>query len=69
MIVAYYDKVLDEATLRRFREGLLNASKKEKGRTMLTLFKLTGFDAVPEDLGKVLAETRKTYSPPGAQTK
>jgi ABC-type phosphate/phosphonate transport system substrate-binding protein len=69
VIVAYYDKVLDEATLRRFREGLLNAGKKEKGRTMLTLFKLTGFDPVPEDLGKVLAETRKAYPPPGAQAK
>jgi ABC-type phosphate/phosphonate transport system substrate-binding protein len=67
--VAYYDKVLDEATLRRFRDGLLNAGKKEKGRTMLTLFKLTGFDAVPEDFGKVLAETRTTYPPPAAQTK
>jgi ABC-type phosphate/phosphonate transport system substrate-binding protein len=67
--VAYYDKVLDEATLRRFRQGLLDAKNKEKGRTMLTLFKLTGFDAVPEDFGKVLAETRKTYPPPGERTK
>lgn len=62
--VAYYDKVLDEATLRRFRDGLLNAKKKEKGRTMLTLFKLTGFDVVPKDFEKVLTDTRKTYPPP-----
>jgi len=63
VIVAYYDTILDDATLRRFRDGLLNAGKKEKGRTMLTLFRLTGFDAVPDDLGKILAETRKAYPP------
>jgi ABC-type phosphate/phosphonate transport system substrate-binding protein len=67
--VAYFDAVLDDATLRKFRDGLLNAVKKEKGRTMLTLFKLTGFDSVPEDFAKVLAESRKTYPPPGTQSK
>jgi ABC-type phosphate/phosphonate transport system substrate-binding protein len=64
VVVAYYDKVLDEATLRRFREGLLGASNKEKGKMMLTLFRLSGFDAPPEDFAKVLAETRKAYPPP-----
>src|SRR5262249_8805456 len=54
-VVAYYQGVLDKATLRRFRRGLLNASKKERGRTMLTLFRLTGFVPVPEDFEQVLA--------------
>ena len=40
-------RVLDEATLRRFKDGLLGAAKKEKGQTLLTLFHLTGFEAVP----------------------
>jgi len=63
-LVAYYDNVLDDQTLTRFQSGLLQARTKEKGQTMLTLFKLTGFDKVPPDLDKVLAETRKNYPPP-----
>jgi len=60
---------VDEGTRERFRQGLLGAGQKDKGQTMLTLFRLTGFEAVPEDFGKVLAETRKTYPAPGATTK
>jgi ABC-type phosphate/phosphonate transport system substrate-binding protein len=68
-VVAYYDTVLDEATLQRFRDGLLNAAKKEKGQTLLTLFRLTGFVTVPRDFEGVLAETRKAYPPPNGNTK
>jgi ABC-type phosphate/phosphonate transport system substrate-binding protein len=64
-LIAYYGKVLDEPTRTRFKDGLLGASKKEKGQTMLTLFHLTAFEPVPDDFGKVLADTRKTYPPPG----
>lgn len=64
-LIAYYGKVLDEATRTRLKDGLLGASKKEKGQTMLTLFHLTAFEPVPENFGKVLAETRKNYPPPG----
>jgi ABC-type phosphate/phosphonate transport system substrate-binding protein len=60
-VVAYYDKSLDEATLRKLRDGLLNANQKERGQTMLTLFGLTAFVNVPADFGKVLAETREAY--------
>jgi ABC-type phosphate/phosphonate transport system substrate-binding protein len=60
-LVAYYDAVLDEATLTRFRDGLLRAGKTDRGQTMLTLFRLTGFVTPPEDFAKVLAQTRKTY--------
>jgi ABC-type phosphate/phosphonate transport system substrate-binding protein len=65
VVVAYQDKALDEATFKRFRDGLLNANKKERGQMMLTLFRLTGFDPVPDDFDKVLAETRKAYPPEG----
>jgi ABC-type phosphate/phosphonate transport system substrate-binding protein len=60
-VVAYYGTVLDEATRQRFRRGLLDAHKKEKGQMMLTLFKLSGFEPVPADFEKVLTQTRKTY--------
>jgi ABC-type phosphate/phosphonate transport system substrate-binding protein len=62
-VIAYYDSVLDEATLKRFRDGLLNASRTEKGETMLTYFRLTGFETVPSDFARVLAQSRKDYPP------
>jgi ABC-type phosphate/phosphonate transport system substrate-binding protein len=68
-LVAYYDSALDEATLRRFKDGLLGAAGKEKGQTLLTLFRLTGFQDVPDDFDRVLADTRKAYPPPDAKTK
>jgi ABC-type phosphate/phosphonate transport system substrate-binding protein len=63
-LVVYDEKALDPATLQRFRDGLLNANKKEKGRELLTFFRLTGFETVPDDFSRVLAETRKAYPPP-----
>jgi ABC-type phosphate/phosphonate transport system substrate-binding protein len=68
-VVAYYGSVLDRATRRRFRDGLLGTARKERGRMMLTLFHLTGFEAVPKDFGQMLAKTRKAYPPPDAKTK
>src|SRR5262249_48740774 len=62
-VIAYYEGALDTATLDRFREGLLNAKNKEKGQTLLTLFRLTGFEEVPGDFDRVLAETRKGHPP------
>jgi ABC-type phosphate/phosphonate transport system substrate-binding protein len=68
-LVAYYDTVLDEATLERFRDGLLRASRTDRGETTLTLFRLTAFEAVPPDFGQVLAQTRKLYPPPKTSAK
>lgn len=62
-VVAYYASVLDQATLRRFKDGLLGASRKPKGQTLLTLSKLTSFESPPDDLDRVLVETRKGYPP------
>jgi hypothetical protein len=30
---------------------------------MLTMFRLAGFERVPDDFGKILAQTRKAYPP------
>jgi ABC-type phosphate/phosphonate transport system substrate-binding protein len=67
VVIAYYEKGLDDATLNHFRDSLLNAGKTEKGKTMLTLFHITGFDPVPKDFGKVLDDTRKEFPPPTAK--
>jgi ABC-type phosphate/phosphonate transport system substrate-binding protein len=63
-VVAYYGKHLDRATVDRLRTGLLEANKKEKGETLLTLFHYTSFILPPDDFQKVLADTRKAYPPP-----
>jgi len=65
--LAYYGNFVDQATLSLFKERLLGASKKEQGETVLTLFRLTGFQSPPSDFGKILAETHKTFPPPPAK--
>lgn len=63
VIIAYNEEALDKTTLERFRDGLVGANQKEKGKTMLTLFRLTAFETVPALFGQVLAETRKAFPP------
>jgi ABC-type phosphate/phosphonate transport system substrate-binding protein len=63
-IIAFYDKGLDQATRQRFLDGLLGARRKERGRSMLTMFRLTGFEKVPSDFDQVVARTQKNYPPP-----
>jgi ABC-type phosphate/phosphonate transport system substrate-binding protein len=64
-VVAYYGNHLDESTRKRFHDGLLSASQKDRGQTMLTLFRLTGFQDPPGDFDKVLAATRAAYPSKG----
>jgi ABC-type phosphate/phosphonate transport system substrate-binding protein len=64
VVVAFCDKVLDEYTVRRFRERLVESQNKEKARMMLTLLRLTAFELAPDNFEEVLAETRKAYPPP-----
>ncbi len=68
-VIAYKDKDLDTATLDKFRDGLIRASTRERGKKMLTMFHLTAFEVPPDDLAKVLAETGKKYPPPNDTAK
>jgi ABC-type phosphate/phosphonate transport system substrate-binding protein len=63
-VIAYRPGTLDEATLQRFRQGLVNANKTLLGRQMLTLWKLTGFEAVPTDYEQTLTDILKSYPQP-----
>jgi ABC-type phosphate/phosphonate transport system substrate-binding protein len=62
-VVAYYGSVLDQATLSSFRDGLLDAARKEKGKTLLTLSRLTAFESPPDNLGAILTQARRAYPP------
>lgn len=68
-LVAYYDQVVEQPTLDKFKDGLINARKKEKGQRLLTLFKLTGFMPPPKDLEQIVSETQKAYPPPNLGSK
>lgn len=63
-VVAYTKGTLDESTLQKFHDGLIQARQKEKGQKLLTLFKLTGFEDVPAGFNQVLEESRKNFPPP-----
>jgi ABC-type phosphate/phosphonate transport system substrate-binding protein len=63
-VIAYRLGAVDDATLAKFREGLVNASHNILGRQMLTLWKLTAFEPVPADYETTLSEIVKAYPPP-----
>lgn len=65
-VVVYRPGSLNAATLERFRAGMLNANKSSLGRELLNLSRLTGFEAVPADYEKTLADIVKIYPPPKA---
>lgn len=61
VIIAYASGSLDQATLNRFRSGLLRASHQERGKMLMAMFRLTGFEDVSVDFEKMLIATQKTY--------
>lgn len=63
-VVVYRDGALDDATKRKFQDGMLNANKTVLGKQMLTMWKLTAFEMVPADYEQTLAEFVKVYPAP-----
>jgi ABC-type phosphate/phosphonate transport system substrate-binding protein len=63
-VIVYYDKALDEETLRRFREGMLSAKDNPRAVELMTLCQMTSFEPVPGDYEKVCRAIAKTYPPP-----
>jgi ABC-type phosphate/phosphonate transport system substrate-binding protein len=63
-VVVFRPGILDEGTLNRFRDGLINANRTVVGRQLMTLWKLTGFEQVPQDYEQTLTEIVKAYPSP-----
>jgi phosphonate transport system substrate-binding protein len=63
IVLAHFGSILDEPTLKRFKDGIMGASSKEKGQTLLTLFRVSAFEMPSPEFDKVVAETRKSYEP------
>jgi ABC-type phosphate/phosphonate transport system substrate-binding protein len=68
-VIAYRPGVLPEATLNRFRTGMINANRTAGGKELLTLWKLTGFESIPQDYEQTLTDIAKTYPPPASAPK
>lgn len=66
-VIAYVKDGLDDETRKTFRDGLVQANRKEKGQKLLTFFKLTGFEEPPSDFAAMLAECRKNFPPPAGK--
>ncbi len=67
--LAYKPGALDEATLKRFRDGMMSANQTILGKQLLTMWKLTGFEPVPQDYEQTLTEIVKSYPAPAKPAK
>lgn len=63
-VVVYRQGALSTATLEKFRKGMISANKNERGRDMMSMWKLTGFEPVPADYEQACANIMKAYPPP-----
>jgi ABC-type phosphate/phosphonate transport system substrate-binding protein len=63
-VIVYKQGALDDETLERFRQGMVNANQNIMGKQMLMMWKLTGFESIPDDYDTVLNEIAKAYPPP-----
>jgi ABC-type phosphate/phosphonate transport system substrate-binding protein len=63
-VIAYREGALDADTLRRFRDGMIRANQSARGRDMMSLFKMTAFEPVPDNYGHMIAEILRHYPAP-----
>lgn len=68
-VVAYRAGAIDETLLQRFRTGMLAANQNLRGRQLLMLWKITGFEPVPDDYEQALATIVKAYPAPAPAAK
>ena len=62
-VIAYHAGHLDDATLKRFKDGMIGAGQRTGTKRVLMLWKMTGFEAIPEDYERTLIDIAKVYPP------
>lgn len=67
-VVVYRQGFLSDATLAKFRKGMTSANQSEKGRELMTMWKLTGFEPVPPNYGDMVTNIVRAYPAPVAAT-
>lgn len=60
-VVAYQAGTLDEATLQRFRAGMVGADKTSRGKELLKMCRITNFEDVPADYAQLLLDIARAY--------
>lgn len=68
-VVAYHKGLVDEGTLRRFRDGMSSAHTSTFGKHLLSMWNLSSFEPVPADYSNRLAAIAKLYPPLPDETK
>ncbi len=68
-VIAYSQGALDGETLKRFRDGMISANQSARGRDMMSIFKMTAFEPVPENYGQLVAEILRHYPAPESAEK
>lgn len=59
--VAYHEGNVDEETLDKVKKALLTANDSAEGKQILFNWKLTAFERVPRDYGKLVEDIAKAY--------
>ncbi len=63
-VVAYHRGALDEATLARFRDGMIRANQNPQSRDLMSTWGLSAFEPIPADYERTLADIRKAFPAP-----
>jgi ABC-type phosphate/phosphonate transport system substrate-binding protein len=63
-VIVYREGALDKETLHRFSNGMLHANTNPRSQAIMTLCKLTQFEAIPADYQQALINVRKAYPAP-----
>jgi ABC-type phosphate/phosphonate transport system substrate-binding protein len=63
-LIAYRAGTLDEHQVKKFREGMVAASSTVHGRQLLTMWRTRGFEHLPDDFDRNLADIAKAYPRP-----
>lgn len=68
-VVAYHPGAMRGETLDKFRDGMLEAHRIPLGKQLMTMWRLTGFEPVPDDYLTIVDNIAKYYPPPAPATK
>jgi ABC-type phosphate/phosphonate transport system substrate-binding protein len=63
-VIVYKEGSLAEATLTKFRVGLANAHKLPDADEVMRMWQIKGFETIPQNYGKMLADSLKAYAAP-----
>jgi ABC-type phosphate/phosphonate transport system substrate-binding protein len=63
-VVAYRQGAIDSSNLDKLSQGMIAANKIASARQFMTLWKMTGFEPVPEDYPRLLNAILKSYPVP-----